>query len=381
MSGLTHVRAVTRWLRAQGPRPPVGYLVAIVNTRCEQDCVQCFVRPEADDDLLQPADYTATGRHLGGLLQLTITGGEPTLRADLSEVVAGLVQPRRVPYVSLHTNGFGPERVERQVRAVLAKIPDSLLSVRLSLDGPLTLHDEIRRRPGSWDRAMESLARLASLRRREPRLHLFVDTVVSAHNQGRLGELASILDRMPVDGRELLFLRGDPRDPGALPDGAEPYLESLDQFVPDLASGGRGDVAFSLPEAARGEVYRRVIAGAQGGAARNCFAGSRFAILGPTGDVLPCEMPASGGAVGNVRRHGPNLGRILAGRAGRASRERIRAGDCAKGCTYECAALASVALSGPDLGRALWRRWVGGRPKRESPEIVPAPNLPGAYPS
>ncbi len=184
------------------------------------------------------------------------------------------------------------------MRAVLAKIPDSLLSVRLSLDGPLTLHDEIRRRPGSWDRAMESLARLASLRRREPRLHLFVDTVVSAHNQGRLGELASILDRMPVDGRELLFLRGDPRDPGALPDGAEPYLESLDQFVPDLASGGRGDVAFSLPEAARGEVYRRVIAGAQGGAARNCFAGSRFAILGPTGDVLPCEMPASGGGGG-----------------------------------------------------------------------------------
>ncbi len=344
-------RAARRWLWGQLPGVRIGYLVYFANTRCEQDCRHCFLRPGADDALLTPEELASIGRKLRHLMQLTVTGGEPTLRSDLVDAVTALAGESKTRYLSLHTNGFEPSRVEKAVWGILRALPDALLSVRLSLDAFGVRHDEIRRRSGSWERAVESLDRLGALRRGEPRLRLFVDTCLSAANRGGLGELGAFLDSKGamLDGREVMVMRGNPRDPGAAV-GSDPAARALDEFAP----AGRGEVAFSLPEAARRELYRHRGSG-ESDAPRGCVAGRRFAVLGAEGEVAPCETLAGTCELGNVREQGLDLELVLGAWRGKELRERIVRGECAAGCTEECPALASVVLRARRLGQVLLR--------------------------
>ena len=340
-----------RWLRGRLPGVRVGYLVYFANTRCEQDCRHCFIRPRADDALLTPAELASLGRKLRHLIQLTVTGGEPTLRSDLVDAVAALAGESNARFVSLHTNGFEPPRVERAVRGILGALPGALLSVRLSLDAFGVRHDEIRRRSGSWDRAVDSLDRLVALRRGEPRLRLFVDTCLSAANQGELADLRAFLDSKGemLDGRELIVLRGSPRDPRATVEAG-----AIPRALNDFAPVGRGEVALSLPEAARRELYRRK--GRDGiDAARGCVAGMHFAVLGADGEVAPCETLWGDRGQANVREQGLDLERVLGTPRGREQRARIARGECAAGCTEECPALASVVFSAGRMWKALLR--------------------------
>ena len=349
-------RATGRWIRSQLPGSGVAYLVAFVNTRCEQDCRTCFVRPEADDKLLTPGELERVGRGLGGLIQLTVTGGEPTLRPDLPDAVAAIALASGVPFISLHTNGFAPERIERQVQSILEKVPGSLLSVRVSVDGLGPLHDVIRRREDSWERWEDTMARLSALRTAYGRLRVFTDTVACHQNQESLGSLGSYLDGWDgrIDGRELLLLRGGPRDESShLGDGSR-YRDALVDFLPGMAEHGRTEVASFLPEAARRAVYRQVLAVAENrGKAVGCTAAHRFAVLGSEGEVAPCEMRS--GWIGNVRDVDHDLEAVLGGATGIQVRREIRRGDCADGCTHECAALASVALRPSRLAAAALR--------------------------
>ena len=97
---------------------------------------------------------------------LTVIGGEASLRTDIVDVVAYFAQ--RIPQVrtlSMVTNGFLPERIVEQTRAILKVLePKGIrLSMSVSLDGIGPSHDKIRGVPGGFDKAMETLAGLRSL--------------------------------------------------------------------------------------------------------------------------------------------------------------------------------------------------------------------------
>ena len=345
-----------RWLRGQAPGPRVAYLVYFANTRCEQDCTMCFVRPEADDALLTQAELRRVGGGLRHLLQLTVTGGEPSLRPDLVAAVTALAGAAGVPLVSLHSNGFAPQRVERCVRGIVAGLPASVVWVRLSLDAVGARHDQIRRRGGSWERALESLERLEMLRSREPRLRLFVDVCLSAHNRDQMRELGAFLHSRAaaLDGWELLLQRGSPRDPGAAADPAW-FRRAWAELGPGPTASARGETLRSLPEAARQALYRRRADAAQGAMGPpGCVGGKRFAVLGATGEVLPCETLGGAGDLGNVRDHGLDLERVLRGAPARRVRRGIARGDCAPGCSEECPALATALLRSGGLATTWW---------------------------
>ena len=120
---------------AQGPRSlaSVRLLRLSVTDRCNLRCAYCM--PEggmqfADrDELLRPADFEAVARTALelGIESLKITGGEPTVRGDLLEIVRRLAAlgPRDL---SLTTNGM-------QLRRLAAPLRDAgVRRLTLSLD-------------------------------------------------------------------------------------------------------------------------------------------------------------------------------------------------------------------------------------------------------
>lgn len=111
---------------ALGPRSlaAVRLLRLSVTDRCNLRCIYCMpdtgVAFERRDDLLTDADILAVARAAAGVgvNHFKITGGEPTVRDDLLDIVAGLanLETRQPLDLSMTTNGLLLERLARPLR-------------------------------------------------------------------------------------------------------------------------------------------------------------------------------------------------------------------------------------------------------------------------
>lgn len=119
----------------------LNYLRLSLTDRCNLRCVYCM--PQDDlafvpgEELLTPAEIERTVRAAVevGLHKIRLTGGEPTLRADIVEIVERLAHLPGVHELTMTTNGLRlPHLAEPLVRAGLHRVNihlDSLNETRL----------------------------------------------------------------------------------------------------------------------------------------------------------------------------------------------------------------------------------------------------------
>lgn len=123
---------------AMGPRSlaAVKLLRLSITDRCNLRCVYCMPEDGVDfhkqSDLLSADEIIAVARAAAsvGVTHFKITGGEPTVRADLLDIVRGLAALKPVD-LSLTTNGMMLDRLARPLRdAGLHRITVSWDSMR-----------------------------------------------------------------------------------------------------------------------------------------------------------------------------------------------------------------------------------------------------------
>jgi radical SAM protein with 4Fe4S-binding SPASM domain len=106
------------------------------------------------------------------LVNLVVTGGEPTLRRDLPEIFAlAFKNLRKLSYATFFTNSLAPNRAQEAVEKVMhykeqSDRDDVSFTVSLSLDGIGKTHDTIRGVEGAFGRVMENFLGLKALARR-----------------------------------------------------------------------------------------------------------------------------------------------------------------------------------------------------------------------
>jgi MoaA/NifB/PqqE/SkfB family radical SAM enzyme len=102
---------------------------------------------------------------------INITGGEPTLRPDLPDLIRLILDNSpKLKRIDLSTNGIDTARVIDQIERILALIlpTPAKLSVNISLDGVGKTHEDVRGRAGifaSLDKTIDELRRLSSIYR------------------------------------------------------------------------------------------------------------------------------------------------------------------------------------------------------------------------
>jgi len=152
---------------------PIRPTVLIYNCTfvCDARCVMCnnWKRGDRKSDMtLESLDGAMAHPFWGAIENLNISGGEPTTRNDLPEMVE-LFQRRlpRLRKIGINTTGLTPQRAipqfERIVRFCAEK--DILVSIRVSLDGIGDTHNQIRQVKGGFDKAsrtIEATTKLAS---------------------------------------------------------------------------------------------------------------------------------------------------------------------------------------------------------------------------
>lgn len=137
------------WLRARG-RPVLVHFE--VTLRCNARCPFCdYWKTDSSEKSRELTSFSDIARHFNPML-VTFTGGEPLLRRDLEELVAGVSRAIRVKYVTLITHGamLTPERAQSLWDAGVHQF-------NISLDYLDERHDQARGIPGLVDRIFRNL--------------------------------------------------------------------------------------------------------------------------------------------------------------------------------------------------------------------------------
>ena len=348
--------------------PP--YLIFFVTHRCNAACAFCFDRTYDTSGLgpeLSLDEIERIAASWRGVIQVTLTGGEPFLREDLADV-AGAWARAGMRSLTLATNGILTDRIVDTVRGLLASWPGLMLDLNISIDGPAPLHDRLRTVEGAWEAAMATAAALAPLQQQHPLFRLGATLTVSAFNPAVAVETVRAL---LADGRfrrvQAVWVRGRPFDPSALAADFGIYEQCVKELERQRGGPAAGRVKAALARLTRETVARTV---REDRMILPCRAGGSLVELDAFGRVYPCEMlwqtrpegaPGQGidsWVLGSLRETGYSIRTVMA--SPRAQKVRAWVRDTGCYCSFECAAYANVVFNPRQWPRALTRVFAGG---------------------
>lgn len=164
-----------------------------VTLRCNAHCNFCdYWKTDSSERDNELKSYADAARFFNPMM-ITWTGGEPTLRRDLEDLVAAVDRAIRVKYMTLITHGgmLTPERAQSLWAAGINQF-------NISLDFLDERHDEARGIPGLVDRIMHNVPAM-----REKGIDAIrFNTVIKRSN---IGELVPIVKRAAELGAGVNF--------------------------------------------------------------------------------------------------------------------------------------------------------------------------------
>ena len=116
---------------------------------------------------------------------LNISGGEPTTRNDLPEMVEMFL--RRLPRVrklGINTTGLTPHRAIPMLDRIVRRSADRdvLVSIRVSLDGIGDVHDQVRRVKRGFDKALQTIEAMQALAAEVPQFQFGLAATIFTSN-------------------------------------------------------------------------------------------------------------------------------------------------------------------------------------------------------
>ena len=294
-------------LRSTKRAQELGTVILFVTSRCNSFCRTCFYHAE----LNQPGDLTFSqietiARTMPPITDLWLSGGEPTLRRDLTAIIDLFVQQNGVTRVIIPTNGLLKERIADVVNSALNHNPQLQdLYLNVALDGFGATHDHIRGVPGHWSKTLACLEHLQPLKEKYgDRLRINVNTVVCAENYTEISSLADFLwTHCQLDGHYFNIVRGTTKVGDAIKDIPHEVLPEMYAAVAALTKR-YGDRMFADDEEARRFIKNVAYVGTINTHYRlqhanfaaptpwpfPCTAGTTTAVIDYNGDVRACEL-------------------------------------------------------------------------------------------
>ncbi|PYS90330.1 MAG: hypothetical protein DMF64_15250 [Acidobacteria bacterium] len=284
----------------------LGTLILFVTSRCNAKCETCFYWQE----LNQPGDMTfaqieRVAHTMPPITDLWLSGGEPTLRRDLVEIIDLFVRHNGVRRVIIPTNALIKTHVCEVVERALSRNPQLDLYLNIALDGYGETHDRIRGVPGNWTKTLDCIRALYPLKEKfTDRFRLNVNTVVCAENYAAIDQLADYLwHNCQLDGQYFNIIRGETKAGATIKQVPPEVLPQMYARVSALTKR-YGERMFAADDAATRFVknvayvgaitthYRTQLANFAGPSAWPfpCTAGETTAVIDYNGDVRACEL-------------------------------------------------------------------------------------------
>lgn len=272
-------------------RKQVPYKLLFISTfSCNSRCVTCNNWKKQPEGELDVAEIRKIFSHIPFRISwLSITGGEPSLREDLVEIVdAALESFSSLRMVSIITNGLAREKVVHHLKRIMEKnIP--FLFLRLSIDGPEHIHNKVRNIPDAFRKTMETYAELRDLAASRPHINLGLEITLSASNVEHLDtflpELLS-LHTVNISIAHKGYLYHNLEDDDAI------YRPDREKVLKLLEYQNRRLSYFKISDLMQ-KVYLKTVPAFlknPSGIGKNCAALKSSFGIDPQGNVIPCLM-------------------------------------------------------------------------------------------
>src|SRR5438128_1856645 len=338
-------------------------LTISVSYSCNSRCKTCNVWQRPNDDFTIE-EYDKTFASIGrDAYWFTFSGGEPTLRKDLPEMVEAAYRHCRPGIINIPTNGIQDKIIPGRIERVLQAAPTSEVIVNLSLDGVGEKHDIVRGVKGNFERAMRTYAGLKALKGRYKNFTLGVHTVISNFNVAEFENIhAFVRNELQPDSfiseiaEERVEL--DTVGMGITPpiQKYQPVIERLQEDIRSTEFNGVSRITQSFRDRYYDLVKRTLVEKRQ---IIPCLAGVASAQIAPNGDVWTCCIRAE--PVGNLRQTGYDLLPIWRGERADELRGSIQRSECH--CPLANAAYSSMLCDPPSLARVGWN-YIKGQSRR-----------------
>ncbi len=192
-----------------------------ITRACNLRCPYCFIRAQGDGAHV-PIEAIRRIAHLcgeQGLMEVRLTGGEPSCHPQLLEAVDAFQEAG--VYVSVSSNGLIPPRIARALAA-------RKIWLILSVDGPKEIHEQTR---GSSFIALSRTVEL--IRSLRPDLRLRLTGVLSRENLRHIDALSALSRDFGAENLTLIPLRPQVRDPAAREQmlSAQEFYRAIQEMV------------------------------------------------------------------------------------------------------------------------------------------------------
>ena len=321
----------------------LGYLIFYVTNRCNFRCNFCFYRDEIDKGL-KPDELTLDeikkfSKKIGPLMQLSLTGGEPFLRKEFTEIADALIKETDPQYVTIPTNGSLSERILEFYKYMLPKYPKTYFRHVYSIEGIGDKHDALREVKGSFDKIKKSFDEVMYLRSKFKNFIIDSNSVFTRDSEESLLDTLKYLNKnFTFDNLSVTYARGkipDEKLKKVTKDkyvGINNYIQAIERNKETRLFSNiiRGVTAVSRDHLIRVAFNDEFVT--------PCVAGKKFIVVSETGDVFPCEILDD--KIGNIKDADYNLKKILKNNENKRIQKWIKETKCK--CTFECASAASV---------------------------------------
>ncbi len=359
-----------RWF-ASGVQPT--FLIYQVTTACNSRCRMCGIwktKPE-NELLLREFEHLLGHPFMSKVKWVNLTGGEPFLRKDLVQLVKALKD--RCPeleLVAIPTNGFLTRKVVDTAQEIL-ELPGRkvLVNVNVSIDAIGAKHDELRRTPGGYEKALATLDELMRLQLSESCFETGTETVVMDHNISDLRAIYSTLKEHTPHVNLTPAILSPYYNPGE-DDCGRMSQQTVNQLVKFL-------MELRLKEPAYAYYYTRAAEILTGPHLRKrtfpCLGGYKTMYLDAKGNVYPCLMlPVPRFSFGNIRD--APIDELWLGDHARDIRRRLKGHLFCIRCTNNCDIVNNIKeetidpalfmLAHPAVRKALYKSLEEGKMRK-----------------
>jgi len=166
------------------PKVLPSILTLNVNNWCNSKCKTCNIwmnNPvEKIKEELALKEFQKIFAHYGKTYWITVTGGEPFLRKDLTDIIKTVYEKTGPKLMTITTNGTIPEKIASLTSQILGSCKKLNLIVNVSLDGIGKQHDGIRGFKGNYERVVQTVNGLKALN--QDRLTVGINSIISVFN-------------------------------------------------------------------------------------------------------------------------------------------------------------------------------------------------------
>lgn len=325
-----------------------------ISYHCNSRCLTCNIWKRRVKEFTLEEWQTCFRKSGLSPFWLILSGGEPFLRPEVSELAISACRSLRPVVMNIPTNGLLHTLIPKKVEEILSKSRDTELVINFSFDGVGKEHDKIRNIPGNFEKLLLSYYQVKKLKKKFSNLTVGLHTVISQYNVKAIEKIADYALTLEPDQyiTEIAEERGelDTRGMAITPPLAE-YRQAVDKVVGKIRryhSRRLGKITQSL----RQEYYQLVKKILENKMqVIPCYAGWASAQISADGEVWPCCVRAD--SMGNLRDYDYDFKKVWLSQKSRIIRTSIKNKECY--CPLASAAYTNMMFHLPTIAKIFIR--------------------------